>query len=336
MVRRSAGLVLLVAAASAAYAYPLLVGDLEALYLADSTGICLIRDMPAEALPDGIDSLYVLPPASFSDNPEMRLVGTAEGSLYDLGSVGFIGAYNSPKSDWWFDEPSGTVLAYSQMPFSAFCFTCSYAPGDYPCVLVLIRSGEDDPSSESLDRATALLDEGRLAEAYAELGEVFYPGHYYSDAEMAAAFLRRGHELALDAWEVGDGEAACSLMTEGLDIAGSIYPLPITGSPSAGESLPLDGFITSGELVEIENDRGFFLAETGRLTSAVPPLEWVVETDPGRAVARLNLADVLWGLGRTSDAIPHYEEYLRLLVELDRLDRAPDRAFERTGFSRPE
>jgi tetratricopeptide (TPR) repeat protein len=336
MIRRSADLVLLVAAASTASAYPLLAGDLEALYLADTTGIRLIRDLPGTALPEGIDSLFILPPSSFSDDPEMRLVGTADDSLYDLGSVEFRGTYNSPKSDWWFDGPSGTVLAYSQMPFSAFCFTCSYATGEYPCVLVMIRSGEEDPSAERLERATALLDEGRLAEAYAELGEIFYPGHYYSDAEMAAAFLRRGHEMAVEAWEGGDGEGACSLMTEGFEIAGSMYPLPLAGPPAGGDPLLLDGFITSGELVEIENDRGFFLAETGRLTSALPPLEWVVETDPGRAVARLNLADVLWGLGRTGDAIPHYEEYLRLLGEMDRLDMAPDRAFERTGFIRPE
>jgi hypothetical protein len=255
---------------------------------------------------------------------------------FDLGPLEFAGIYNSPKSDWWYDDASGAVLVYSQMPFSAFCFTCSYAPGVYPDVLVLVSSGEEDPSEDRLEMATALLDEGRLAEAYAELIEIFYPGHYYSDAEMAVSFLEKGHELALDAWADGDGERACSLMTEAFEIAGSIHPLPVTDSRAAGDSVQMEGFITTGELVEIENDRGFFLAESGRLSAALPPLEWVVENDPGRAVARLNLADALWGLGRTGDAIPHYEEYLMLLAEMDCLDRAPDRAFERTGFIRPE
>jgi tetratricopeptide (TPR) repeat protein len=336
MISLSADLALILTAVSTVPAYPRLEGGSEALYLADSTGIVAIRYMPEEALPEGIESLLVVPPSTFAENPEILLVGASKCTLYDLGTIEFRGTYNSAKSDWWFDEPSGTVMAYSQMPFSAYCFTCAYAPGEYPSVLVLTRSGEEDPSAEGLERTNDLLEAGRLADAYAQLGEIFYPGHYYSDAEMAAAFLRRGHELALAAWEVGDGEGACSLMTEGYEIASSIYPLTVTAASTAGDPVLPGGLITQAELVEIENDRGFFLAETGRPSSALPALEWVVETDPGRAVARLNLADVLWELGRTADAVPHYEEYLRLLVELDRLDRAPDRAFERTGFTRPE
>ncbi|MES3039049.1 MAG: tetratricopeptide repeat protein [Bdellovibrionota bacterium] len=70
------------------------------------------------------------------------------------------------------------------------------------------------------------------------------------------------------------------------------------------------------EQPQIANDYGFFLYQNPKhLELANEVLTAVVKHYPKRAVARLNLGDALWDLGKSEDAKVHYREYLKHVPE---------------------
>lgn len=81
--------------------------------------------------------------------------------------------------------------------------------------------------------------------------------------------------------------------------------------------------------VQLANDLGFFLAQRGRASDAIPLLQKIVLMYPGRVVAKLNLADALWESGQQAPARTQYSEYVSQMQNDDKRDRIPHRAFER-------
>jgi tetratricopeptide (TPR) repeat protein len=63
------------------------------------------------------------------------------------------------------------------------------------------------------------------------------------------------------------------------------------------------------EVVALENDYAFFLAEIGQTKDAAAFLRNLVLNHAERSVAHLNLADVLWDLGIKAEAEAEYYEY---------------------------
>ena len=63
------------------------------------------------------------------------------------------------------------------------------------------------------------------------------------------------------------------------------------------------------EVVALENDYAFFLAEIGRTKESAEFLRNLVFHHPERSVAHLNLADAAWDLGSKAEAETEYYEY---------------------------
>jgi hypothetical protein len=63
------------------------------------------------------------------------------------------------------------------------------------------------------------------------------------------------------------------------------------------------------EVVALENDYAFFLAEIGRAKESAEFLRNLVFHHPERSVAHLNLADAAWDLGSKAEAETEYYEY---------------------------
>jgi hypothetical protein len=97
------------------------------------------------------------------------------------------------------------------------------------------------------------------------------------------------------------------------------------------------------EYTAILNDYGFFLAEGGSLGQALPILAYVLERDPNRTVAMLNLADALFKEAKGDEhhaaedralAVEHYRAYRDRMVKAGNAKAIPKRVLERLGEAR--
>lgn len=293
-----------------------------------------IEDLPDSLLPPGCEDLLIVPEDGYWENAVLHLVG-AGADTTDFGIIEYGVAYNPAKADWFWVSGTGRVQMYSQLPFCATAFEAEYRLELDPVRLVLASGGWIDPSADAVAEAWDLIDRGMIAQAVDTLSMIFYPQNYYESEEMGAAALARSHGLALDLYRGGDAAAACSVMAVAVDSAymfWSEYQWPSGYGSAAGYDAGRAAvYLPRTDYVESINDYGFFLLESGHRERAVEILAGVIDVDPERAVAHLNLADALWALGRFDEARGHYSTYIDLLGGDGLTDLAPPRALERGG-----
>jgi tetratricopeptide (TPR) repeat protein len=159
--------------------------------------------------------------------------------------------------------------------------------------LVLVDHQHGDPSADTLAAAEKLIAEGKIVEAIGELEGMEYPGHYIGP-EFVFGLVKRAWADATALYKKKQAAAAAELLGRAIAYHDDM----------GGEDAEL--------MVLYRNDYGFFLAEAGRLPEAERVLREVVTTAPDRKVAHLNLADVLWGLGKKDEAEKEYQVYAGL------------------------
>ncbi|MBX8574468.1 tetratricopeptide repeat protein [Pseudomonas cichorii] len=76
------------------------------------------------------------------------------------------------------------------------------------------------------------------------------------------------------------------------------------------------------------NDLGFYLAEAGDNASALKIYRGV-ESVGQRTVLMLNIADSLWSMEKTSEAIDYYKQYAESMSEAGKISKIPTRVAER-------
>jgi hypothetical protein len=279
-----------------------------------------VYGLPAGLMPEEVDTVWVIADIeSEPRKPSLWAVGIGESGPVDLGPVEFPGRYNPAKAWWSWSEELSAVTAHSQYPFCTYYDAASYSfTGGRPC-LALDSSWSGDPSADALARLDSLLEAGRLEGARLELGEVFYPFHYYVPEEMNARFLLAAHSEALRRWPEGSAEEALEPYSIALKaFEWTNYDLQWFLEQGGASDLKAGGYgpyIGPGELAGAVNDYGFYLQQAGRPEEALEALAAVLLLEPDRAVAHLNTADALWDLGREEAAGRHYSRYLALLQE---------------------
>jgi hypothetical protein len=77
------------------------------------------------------------------------------------------------------------------------------------------------------------------------------------------------------------------------------------------------------------NDYGFYLAEAGRSADAVDALSAVIDLDPDRVPAYLNLADAQVAAGDAAGAKTNYAEYQKRMTAAGKAARIPPRVADR-------
>ncbi|HEX8268465.1 MAG TPA: tetratricopeptide repeat protein [Flavobacterium sp.] len=83
--------------------------------------------------------------------------------------------------------------------------------------------------------------------------------------------------------------------------------------------------------IEALNNKAFYLAEVKYYATSVYILRQVLQKDPNRAVAWLNLADSLWELGNRDEARKSYNKYIMLIKNQKKDEKKiPKRVFART------
>jgi hypothetical protein len=83
------------------------------------------------------------------------------------------------------------------------------------------------------------------------------------------------------------------------------------------------------ESVNKYNDLGFFLEQGKKYREAVELLEKVVNADPNRTVAYINLGDAYFGLKDSAKAKVAYLKYIDLMKKENKESKIPKRVFER-------
>jgi hypothetical protein len=124
------------------------------------------------------------------------------------------------------------------------------------------------------------------------------------EAARALQRLKKVHQESLALFRAGKKSEAVNLLETIL----TAYPAA-PGHEERGLDVkaPVDQDLP--EVVAIENDYSFFLAEVGRTKDAASFLRSLVISHAERSVAHLNLADVLWELGIKVEAEAQYYEY---------------------------
>ncbi len=185
---------------------------------------------------------------------------------------------------------------------------CQAGPGIGPANESFERCG-DPAGREAFDRAAALLERDRVAEAVPLLVQTveacpqFVPGHL--------AYQDRAREVG------GEVEAAMRAYYEALEDTPPSPVVPYLRArllEEAAEALPW-------LQVALDRDETFYFAHLekarimrsiNRTTDALQSLQCAVAARPDCPHGNLHLAEVLVSLGRAREAAPHYKKYVEL------------------------
>jgi thioredoxin-like negative regulator of GroEL len=174
---------------------------------------------------------------------------------------------------------------------------------------------EPKTQAEDVKKAEKLIGEGKIEEATSILNDITPPERYFNVKDMAARILKRSHEVALERYKAKDVSGSAQV----LSLAFGLH------DQWSGEGSRLEKMARIPISILIQNDYGFFLSEAGEHEAAEEVLRDVVSQSPDRGVARLNLADTLWELGKSEEARNEYEAYAKLIPA----GRRPARVAER-------
>lgn len=231
-----------------------------------------------------------------------------------------------------------SLIVASQYPFSAATHIQTFSWDGKAFAFQTARN--EDLSQETLDAAIAAVASGQVADITTiELNGVFYPHRYiygrYGAIENA---IDQGHKTALELHRQGNTVKARERLYRIFELTRRFGAL--MGESGADQPTPQSWlqvwhkFRAENEplpesYVAALNDYGYFLQVTGKQKAAIPVLQAVVNENPQRTPAHLNLADALWVTQQTTKARQHYQLYQRLMLEGNQGDRIPDYVSDR-------
>lgn len=283
-------------------------------------------------LPNGIYELLITGIEVERDSLDIYLLGKTHDSDIPLllGTSSYRGNYNFAKSDSRYFEEEDEIRLFFQMPYSAsyhaVCYRWNIDSGSLEC----LRYYSGDPSMEALERADSLMAEGNIAEAIREINEMFYPGNYYNSDEMFVRLLRSVNRAAGEAGAAGNFGKAVSLFG---DLAGFLHTDRewFTAFTDSLDYVDCDysEYMDLGEYAMIMNNYAYYLEQTDDLDKSLIVLRKVLDLKPERMVAHLNIADVLWALGESTEARGHYIIYLEMMTDRELTRQIPAYVRER-------
>ncbi|MFA6430976.1 MAG: tetratricopeptide repeat protein [Candidatus Margulisiibacteriota bacterium] len=236
---------------------------------------------------------------------------------YLAGSSGSV-AINIAKFD--ISTKGDQIAIWSQRPYSADEQT-TVLKWDGKKLSIIGEKGSD-PSLKYFEKMKKLVADGKLEEAMKSKEEVFYPSAYSEYYEVPSLIIKGTHKYALTQYRQGKTKAAIEVLKWGID---EYLTLQLNATLSIKNINNLEELLVPAtdirekyripkeEFAAILNDYAFFLSQNGKNKDAEKYLEVVVEFDPNRTVALLNIGDVCWALGKKDAAIDYYNRYLEYM-----------------------
>lgn len=249
---------------------------------------------------------------------------------YEFGEDAYV---NMAKSDVSVED--GEITVWSQMPFRATeqIFNLEWDGTG----LKLVDTTWQDPTEEYYTELKKLVKEWKFDQAMALEGDPMYPMFYSDYYAIPQLAIEEAHKYALTKYKSGDIKEAARVLKWGID---QYLFVQTFDELNASNMENIDSLLEEEEYSEakyyrieikkfagILNDYAFFQSELGNNKDAESYLNKVIELDPSRIVAYINLGDVKWNLGKKEEAKKYYREYLRLLG--DNTNNVPSRVFER-------
>ncbi|RKZ05590.1 hypothetical protein DRQ25_15810 [Candidatus Fermentibacteria bacterium] len=296
--------------------------------------IPIVYHFDSGELPDGIYELRIAGIEIERDSLDIYLLGMSPETdiPFLLATSGYRGDHNFTKSYARYYEEEDEIRLSFQMPGSArWCSGC-YRWNIEGGSLEFLRYYSRDPSLEALERVDSLLAEGSISEAIYELNGMFYPGNYYSSDEMISRLLVSINRTALEQHNSGNNQGAVDLFLD-LD---EFFHTADEWFQAFNDSLDYvecnySNYMGLSEYVMIMNNYAFYLEQIDDPGKSLVVLRKVLDLDPSRMVAHLNIADVLWDVGETTEAEEHYSIYHDMMTDNELPHQIPLRVHERTS-----
>jgi tetratricopeptide (TPR) repeat protein len=191
--------------------------------------------------------------------------------------------------------------------------------------------------------------ESKGSDANEELANIWL----YVDRKDLSALINDADKKALASYQKNDLQSASDRLYCGLDCAAMFSRSLAWGNghlegAELNQSKPLvwlDSFaeanidvegvpsdktfsFPASQYIAAVNNYAYYMQRQGKHAEVIPVFEKIIELDPDRTVAYLNLADSLWATGDKEEASKRYCQYVSQCQNM-RYNRVPDRAMER-------
>lgn len=213
------------------------------------------------------------------------------------------------------------LYIFSEQPFSALQHIASYYFDGF--TITVLEEWTEDPSQSALENLLALLEQGEIEQAAEQLNYIFYPSAYFDFYYLMVEFLIQGHNVALSYYHNNDPTTAAKTLAAVFDIY--LYPITITlDSKKSYIESPMQEYLPLSTFIVILNDYAFFLEQAALYEEATAVLKDVLNLEPTRLVAHLNLADSLWGQNFYHQASEYYQMYTQKMKQRNLSERIPE------------
>ena len=240
---------------------------------------------------------------------------------------------------WAEASSSNTITIYSQSPGSASTLAQTFSiNGDH---VAFVSSSLENETTDFCDKIVALAAAGdvpQLKRSWEDAECLLYPQTWVNSSNLEKAVLK-GHAQALSLARRGRPDEAAERLKLMFDTVAELYSLCYVNVVDVQADSEMESWMAIWNSDEAPvrksiflpalNDYGYFLQLSGRHKEAIAVFEEVLQCDPTRVVAHLNLADSEWCLGRKLEAGSSYYDYNELMKQSRRDSRIPDRVNKR-------
>jgi|GEM_PF-780306 len=283
----------------------------------------------------GADKVYVI----VKENEDVQLVGMRGRSAIWKKSFPLREDVNKAKT--YVQCQARTIELHSQLPFSAAEVIQTFSWNGLRLRYVATR--HEDPSAEFIEEMIRAAERGdtKTLRPFLENDpaegtvEVMYP-YAYITRQLFTDAIKRGHNASTRLFRQGRAQEAAQRLSLMFDVTEELNQIvsadePLKALPARWLAAWKAQELEHGDYVYALNDYGFFLQQAGDHSLAVEIFKAIIEVDPARVVAYLNLADSLWTLDRKVEARAHYRTYRQLMTGANRQSGIPLRVAERLG-----
>jgi tetratricopeptide (TPR) repeat protein len=283
----------------------------------------------------GANKVYVV----VRENDDVQLIGMRGPSAIWKKSFPLREDVNKAKT--YVQCQARVIELHSQLPFSAAEVIQTFSWNGLRLKYVATR--HEDPSAEFIEEMIRAAEKGdtRTLRPFLKNDpaegtvEVMYP-YAYITRQLFADAIKRGHNVATRLFRQGRAREAALRLSLMFDVTEELNQIvsadePLKESPARWLAAWKAQELEPGDYVYALNDYGFFLQQAGDHSRAVATFKAIIEVDPARAVAYLNLADSLWMLDRKGEARAHYRTYRQLMTGANRQSGILARVAERLG-----
>lgn len=236
----------------------------------------------------------------------------------------------------WIRRDKDILKLSSQNAFSSNTLECEVKWDGKK--MSITKSKFEDETADYYKKIDGLLKDRDIYSIKKLAGSLPYDASYASYFTQPIKVLNLAYEVAKLKFKNGDKKSAIEIMNFAMENYWSVWFLNRDmGLVQTSEIMKVcnkedenkQNRLDIKSLIQMLNDYGYYLSEDGKNQKALDILLKVIELEPGRTVAYINLGDTEWKLNQKDNATKHYLKYIKLMGESSK--EIPKRVYERTS-----